>query len=104
MKRNFKQRRNNLKKSIKARGGPTAILITNIKNVCYLTGFTGSSAYLLVTAKRDYLLSDSRYESQLETEVSGLEIEIRDAKTTLAKVHAAEPLLSCAVVFAVDRT
>ena len=86
MKRNFKQRRNNLKKSIKARGGPTAILITNIKNVCYLTGFTGSSAYLLVTAKRDYLLSDSRYESQLETEVSGLEIEIRDAKTTMLEL------------------
>jgi len=83
MKPNFKQRRSNLKKTIKSRGLATTFLITNIKNVCYLTGFTGSSAALLITPKKDYILSDSRYESQLQTEVSGLEIEIRDATTTL---------------------
>ena len=104
MKRNFKQRRNNLKKSIKSRGGSTAFLITNIKNVCYLTGFTGSSAYLLVTPKRDYLLSDSRYESQLETEVSGLEIEIRDTKTTMLELtkRIVKPLKSSAIMYEAD--
>ena len=86
MKPNFKQRRSKLKKKIKSQGLATTFLITNIKNVCYLTGFSGSSANLLITPKRDYLLSDSRYESQLQTEVSGLEIEIRDAKTTLVEL------------------
>ncbi len=86
MKRNFKQRRSNLKKAIKSHSGASAFLVTNIKNICYLTGFTGSSAYLLVTPKRDYLLSDTRYQSQLQTEVSGLEIEIRDSSTTMLQL------------------
>lgn len=99
MKRNFKQRRSNLKKSIKSRSGATALLVTNIKNVCYLTGFTGSSAYLLMTPKRDYLLSDSRYQSQLQTEVSGLEIEIRDATTTLFELtHRILKTLKCSSI------
>ena len=86
MKPNYKQRRSKLKKKIKSQGLASTLLITNIKNVCYLTGFTGSSANLLITPKRDYILSDSRYESQLQTEVSGLEIEIRDASTTLVEL------------------
>jgi len=104
MKRNFKQRRTNLKKSIKAQGGPSTFLVTNIKNVCYLTGFTGSSAWLLITPKRDYLLSDSRYQSQLKSEVSGVELEIRDAKTTMLELtkRIVSTLKSTAIMYEAD--
>lgn len=82
MSHNFKKRRLLIQKRIKAEGVSGA-LITNIKNVCYLTGFSGSSAYLLLTPKKEILLSDSRYQSQLKDQCPGLEVDIRDSTTTL---------------------
>jgi Xaa-Pro aminopeptidase len=37
-------------------------LITDLINIRYLTGFTGSHAYMLITASGIYFISDSRYE------------------------------------------
>jgi Xaa-Pro aminopeptidase len=37
-------------------------LITDLVNIRYLTGFTGSFAYLVVDSDRSYFISDSRYE------------------------------------------
>lgn len=82
MGHNFKKRRRLVQKQIKSQGAE-AFLVTNIKNVGYLTGFTGSSAYLVLTPKSEILLSDSRYSSQLKEQCADLEVDIRDSTTTL---------------------
>ncbi|MDQ6718179.1 MAG: Xaa-Pro peptidase family protein [Gemmatimonadota bacterium] len=46
-----------------------ALLVLAIPNVRYLTGFSGSSALLVVTAKDLHLVTDFRYETQVESEV-----------------------------------
>lgn len=46
------------------------LLVSNITNVRYLTGFTGSSADLLLTPKNIYFITDSRYIEQAQNEVS----------------------------------
>ncbi len=46
-----------------------ALLVLAIPNVRYLTGFSGSSALLLVTSKDLQLVTDFRYETQVEDEV-----------------------------------
>jgi len=37
-------------------------LVTDLNNIRYLTGFTGSYAYLVIDEKKSYFISDSRYE------------------------------------------
>lgn len=54
-----------------------ALLVTEERNVTYLTGFTGDSSFLLVTRDREVILSDRRYEQQLQEECPGLEVAIR---------------------------
>ena len=54
-----------------------ALLVTNFKNVTYLTGFTGDDSYLLVTLDGETLITDPRYTTQLEEECPGLALEIR---------------------------
>ncbi|MFQ5329710.1 MAG: M24 family metallopeptidase [Thermodesulfobacteriota bacterium] len=49
-------------------------LFTGLENVRYLTGFTGSSGALLVTAKGALFFTDSRYETQADEEVKGCRI------------------------------
>jgi Xaa-Pro aminopeptidase len=58
-----------------ARADLDALLVSALPNVRYLTGFSGSNALLLVTAKDCLLLTDFRYATQVETEV--------DASTTV---------------------
>ena len=55
-----------------------ALLVTNFKNVTYLTGFTGDDSYLLVTLDGETLITDPRYTTQLEQECPGLALEIRE--------------------------
>ncbi len=45
------------------------LIITHLPNVRYLTGFTGSSGVLLVSASESVLLTDFRYRTQAELEV-----------------------------------
>jgi len=54
-----------------ARGDFDGLLVTSLANVRYLTGFSGSNALLLVTAKECLLLTDFRYATQVEEEVNG---------------------------------
>lgn len=51
-----------------------AVLVTDIKNIRYLSGFTGSSAYLVVTVDKGYFITDSRYAGQAAMEVKGFRI------------------------------
>ena len=46
-----------------------ALLITSLANVRYLTGFSGSSALLLVTSRETVLITDFRYQTQAAEEV-----------------------------------
>ena len=82
MKHPFQKRRRKLQRTVKREGG-SAMLVTNIKNVNYLTGFTGSAGYLFVTPNSEILLSDSRYTSQLKTQCPDLEVDIRDSNSTI---------------------
>jgi Xaa-Pro aminopeptidase len=49
-----------------------ALLVTALPNIRYLTGFSGSSALLLVTALDCVVLTDFRYATQVEDEVGAL--------------------------------
>jgi len=54
-----------------------ALLVTNFKNVTYLTGFSGDDSYLLIGRGITVLVSDSRYETQISEECPGLDVHIR---------------------------
>ena len=69
-------RRDKLRKLIKKSDAP-ALLVTGEHNVTYLTGFTGDSSYLLLTAKETLILSDKRYTTQLEEECPDIKFEVR---------------------------
>ena len=60
-----------------------SILITNFTNVTYLTGFTGDDSFLLLTPDNAILLSDSRFEEQLDEECPDLERVIRGRSTSM---------------------
>lgn len=51
-----------------------AVWITGDVNRRYLTGFTGSSGYVLVTMHKAYLLTDFRYMTQAAEQAAGFEI------------------------------
>ena len=59
------------------------MLISNLKNIHYLTGFTGSAAYLFISPQQQVLASDARYSIQLQQECPDLEIDIRDVDASL---------------------
>jgi Xaa-Pro aminopeptidase len=60
-----------------------ALLVTNFKNVTYLTGFTGDDSYLLATLGGEVLVTDPRYTTQLEEECLGLPLEVREPGVTM---------------------
>jgi Xaa-Pro aminopeptidase len=53
-----------------------ALLVTRLPNVRYLTGFTGSSGELLLTASTAVFFTDSRYEEQARHQVPDVAREI----------------------------
>ena len=57
------------------------LLVTHLSNVRYLSGFTGSSAVLLVGQSNSILFTDGRYTQQAREEV-------RDAKVVIARQQA----------------
>lgn len=65
-----------------------ALLVTDERNVTYLTGFTGDSSYLVVQPDRELLLTDGRYTQQLAEECPGLELAVRAPGTQLPNFTA----------------
>lgn len=57
-----------------------ALLITDMTNIRYLTGFTGSSAFCILTRDKKYFFTDFRYIEQAEHEVNGWTLEIEKGK------------------------
>lgn len=64
------QRINRLQEKIQA---GQLVYLTNLVNIRYLTGFTGSNAALLVSDSDAILATDSRYEFQVQQQVPDLE-------------------------------
>lgn len=54
--------------------GLDGMIIAKLTNYRYLSGFTGSSAYLLVTARKNILLTDFRYVEQAIKEAPEFEV------------------------------
>ena len=79
----FEQRRDKLRKLLRKEQAD-AVLVTDVSNVTYLTGFTGDSSYLLLTPDNQVLLSDPRYTIQLEEECPGVDLEIRPPGVKMA--------------------
>ena len=72
------------------KAGADALLITHLPDVRYLSGFTGSSAALLLAGgNRATLFTDGRYTTQAEGEVDGAKIVIVvDKSAALAAMRA----------------
>ncbi|MFK7820493.1 MAG: M24 family metallopeptidase [Planctomycetaceae bacterium] len=79
-------RRNKLMRAIRKEDAD-AILVTDEKNVTWLTGFTGDSTWMLLSKSNTVLLSDTRYATQIKNECGDdqLDVEIRDASSTMLK-------------------
>ena len=74
--------------------GADAALITNLVNVRYLTGFTGSNAALLVGAEgaQDLFSTDGRYVEQSKTQVPDLPLLVGRASGQSVVAHLGEAL------------
>ena len=63
------------------------IIINNLKNVYYLTGFWGSNGTVFISRDRQILVTDARYIIAAKQEVTGFEIFTeRDELATIAKI------------------
>ena len=85
----FVTRRQKLIQAIR-KMGIAALLVTNPKNVTYLTGFTGEDSYLLIGPNLLRIISDSRFETQLQDECPSIQAEIRTSKSTMTEFLAKE--------------
>lgn len=72
------------------------ILVTNEVNVRYLSGFTGDSSYLLLTEDKQFIISDSRYDTQIADECPDLELVTRTARKEMRE-SVAETVRSCSL-------
>lgn len=78
------ERRDALRATVRAQDAD-ALLVTDLTNIGYLTGFTGSNAALLVSAAGDdasLLCTDSRYAIQARDEAPDLKLRIDKACDT----------------------
>jgi Xaa-Pro aminopeptidase len=76
-------------RAVAAERGLDAVLVTNLLNVRYLTGFTGSNGALLVrTDGADLFGTDGRYTTQAAAEVPDVEVLV-DRATVAALARAA---------------
>jgi Xaa-Pro aminopeptidase len=74
--------------------GIDALLVTHIPNVRYLTGFSGSSALLVVRHHATILITDFRYATQAPVEAgssASVEVDQKSVWDRLGKVLAADP-------------
>jgi Xaa-Pro aminopeptidase len=59
-----------------------ALLVTNLTNVCYLTGFSGSNGQVLVTESGATFMSDPRYAARAADLVEGADVSIYKSRYT----------------------
>ena len=83
----YSKRRERALRAMKEKGVKN-LLITSPYNVSYLTGFTGEDSFLWLTSKEVLLLSDGRYQEQIQSEVKGIDLLIRPPSTTIIDAAA----------------
>jgi Xaa-Pro aminopeptidase len=64
-----------LREAMSQKGIP-AMLVSQIDNVQWATGFTGSNGFLLITPTTERFVTDSRYTLQAKEQVAGMPVEI----------------------------
>lgn len=72
--------------------GIDGFLISNITNVRYVTGFSGSSGCLLITKKDKVFCTDCRYEEQAKQEIKDFDIFIEKEERLKEIVERAKSL------------
>ena len=60
-----------------AKAKVTSLLVTNFPDVSYLTGFEGDDSWAVVTPKNIWLITDSRYEEQVQRECPWVRTVVR---------------------------
>ena len=65
--------------------GVDAMVVTNLRNVRYLTGFTGSAGHAVVTAGDAVLVTDERYGTQAPEQLAANGAPVRAEITTTAQ-------------------
>lgn len=74
-----------------ARENLDSLLITDMKNIYYLTGFSGTAGTIFLTKTRNIFMTDSRYSEMARGIISGFEIiETRDAISMLTELSIAD--------------
>ena len=68
-------------RKIMEQSGLDGLLFTNLENIRYLCGFTGSDGAFVLGRKESFFLTDSRYWTQSEEEVKGTKIVHYKKKT-----------------------
>jgi Xaa-Pro aminopeptidase len=68
-----------------------AALITNERNVRYLSGFTGNDSALLITKDEKFLITDFRYVEEAEETAKGWEVILEKSKTVKGKTEMVIP-------------
>ena len=68
--------------------GEAAAMISNIDNVRWATGFTGSSGLVVLDQSNGVFITDSRYDQQAREQVPGLDVYIYSNPQTLAQAAA----------------
>src|SRR6478672_11376131 len=78
----FAARRDRLRKLLRE-NNIQAMLVSDVTNVTYLTGFTGDDSLLLIEQAGERLLTDFRFTQQLEEECPDLKLEVRQTGVLL---------------------
>lgn len=71
------------------RAGADALLVTNLADIRYLCGFTGSNAALVLRGGRATMFTDGRYTTQAGKEVDGAEVVIAAQSVVKAAIEFA---------------
>jgi Xaa-Pro aminopeptidase len=94
---NHLRRLRGLRRHLKQRG-IESVLLSHLPDVRYLCGFTGSNAFLAITANRAVLFTDGRYTAQAKAETSGARVKIapKSARDEACHWLAASGVKHCA--------
>jgi Xaa-Pro aminopeptidase len=86
-----------LRRQMKQRG-IESLLVTHLPDVRYLCGFTGSNAFLAITANRAAMFTDGRYIAQARQETKGARVVIaaKSARDEACRWLAASGVKHCA--------
>lgn len=66
-----------------------AAFLYSKENRRYISGFTGSTGYVVVTAKKAYFITDFRYKDQAQEQCKGFEVIIHGSSALMSEIKKA---------------